>query len=167
MSMVQYFHFLRRVTLPFCCHAKLPSLAFIKPQNTQLKCTVCNSHLLILAHKEHTPCIKEMYKCSTYFLAFYKCSLCRKSNRYYSSTQSSRTFQRSARSVEGKVLLHSSWQNSLDCCLATAILLIGKTLDTEKQDSINFHLDTCSSLIALLRSLLVATLGDRLFRSLV
>lgn len=107
-----------------------------------------------------------MHKCSTYFLAFYKYILYRKSNRNYSSTQSLHTFRHSAHFVEEKVLLHSSWQNSLQCCLATTIVLIEKALHTEKEkkkDGINFHTDTftCLIFIAFVRNLPVTTFRDR------
>lgn len=156
-------YFLTRVILCFCWHRNVHPLAFIKTQNIQLKCIVCDGHLLILAYREHNPCIKRIHKCSTYLLAFYKCILCRKSNRNYSNTQSLHTFQHSAHSVEEKVLLHSSWQNSLQCHLATTSVLIEKILNTKKEDSINFHTDTftCSIIIAFVRILLVATFGDR------
>lgn len=103
-----------------------------------------------------------MHKCITYFLAFYKYILCRKSNRNYSSTQSLHTFQHSSHFVEEKVLLHSSWQNSLQCCLATTIVLIEKN-KTKKKDGINFHTDTFTFpiFIAFVRNLPVTTFGDR------
>lgn len=169
LSTVQNFYFLIRVILSLCWQGSVHPLAFIKTQNPQLKCIVCNGHLLILAHKEHTPYIKLIHKCSTYFLAFYKYILCRKSNRNYSNTQSLHTFQHSAHFVEEKVLLHSSWQNSLQCCLAIAIVLIEKTSNIEKKDSINLHTDTftCSIFIAFVRKWFVATFGDRLLNYLL
>jgi len=45
-------------------------LAFIKPQNTQLKCTVCNGHLLTLAHKKHAPYIKQIINAALTFWLF-------------------------------------------------------------------------------------------------